>query len=661
MAGGVKLYKQFVDEIAKMGRIKRAWFTSFNLDVSFFEKYILLALTGTPFSDLKSAYDYEAINAVLTNDENFDDGESIEVKVFFDFRGELVTGRPKQTVVQLYKINIAELTGLNPARKFSDGVFHPKVVLLENYEKELWLMAGSANLTFGGWSSNRESFFCEKLTNTAVARQVGDFFEGITNGYREFRDHPLLYKLLNGKIGQDPIKWTFVSSFNPFTLPEHLAEFGADFPLRVWSPYYAEDLPELVKELRASISGAIELIPAKNEAQKIRITKEAFEKTAALKGLQFRQDKLPLAALESFVHAKVWLTPKILAIGSWNMTRSGMNISKTANNNVEAGIIYYLSTKEYNEILEDCATSPLKSPGHFQKEELDEEKEDLLDKYSVVVDLIIDWDKLEIRLQYPRYNVLLQEISPDDILKLPGLGKLKISQLEFPIDVRAQSKMMLNDRFFEVESRDGKLLFRGYLREIGLASRPVNSFGNLDDFLKGWVNERPEDKQEWHRLAYPVDDEYGDDFSEQTRKILMSTDQNALFTSFHAFESMVSRIRSTRELYAKDRLAELKRIGRVLPGSLAELRNHLEGLQLLFRNNKAEFRKSPVYLWFLIEKANHVFRFFNENINTPEEYIKKLKNLKFSEVLTKEQLDSIGPDKLDKWMSYVGAKLKVDS
>jgi hypothetical protein len=42
MAEGLKLYKHFIEQLSKLGPIKRAWFTTFNLEIGFFEKYILI-------------------------------------------------------------------------------------------------------------------------------------------------------------------------------------------------------------------------------------------------------------------------------------------------------------------------------------------------------------------------------------------------------------------------------------------------------------------------------------------------------------------------------------------------------------------------------------------------------------------------------------------
>ena len=44
MSEGIKLYKHFTEQLGNMGKVKRAWFTTFNLDISFFEKYIIFEL-----------------------------------------------------------------------------------------------------------------------------------------------------------------------------------------------------------------------------------------------------------------------------------------------------------------------------------------------------------------------------------------------------------------------------------------------------------------------------------------------------------------------------------------------------------------------------------------------------------------------------------------
>ena len=655
MADEIKLYKHFAEQIKKIGKIKRAWFTTFNLDVSFFEKYILSALMGIGYDELKTPYDYESLSANLANEQESLDGEKMEVKVFYDYRALKVEGKPKQTAVHLHPVNIAMISDLKP-RGFKDGVFHPKVTIIESYEGKYYLMVNSANLTLGGWARNRECFFFEEIKNTQVGRDIGIFFSGIVASIRGFEANGLINKLATGKFGTGFQKWSFLSSFSTNRFLDCLNNTKGLLPLKVWSPYFANGLSDLITELQADYFESIEIIPAKNENQKIRITEEDYKKCESFNKVKFMQDKLPNNALEAFVHAKVWLTPKTLAVGSWNMTWSGINKSKKDNNNVEAGVIYYLTPKDYQLILEGNPITNLKTHDFYNVEELNEEKQNLLDDYSVSVDLVLDWDKQKIKLINPTYAGLIKDIGEDAFIELPGFGLKKINFLESSNNFSPYSKLFLTDRFFEITDKKSKTLYKGYIREIGLVSRPVNSFENIDDFLKGWVTEKPEDKAELYGLAYDPGDEDG--IISQTKAILYGNDQNSWFTSFHAFECILNRINSTKFLYAEDRKIELKRIGRVLPGSLNELKIHLEKLIELYKSDKTNFKKSPIYLWFLIEKANFVFGYFNEKIVLPDEQIAPIRNLKFEDVIDKSKLSNFELEGLDKWKKFILTQIR---
>ena len=70
MSEGIKLYKHFTEQLGNMGKVKRAWFTTFNLDISFFEKYILSSLQGVSYETIRSPLDYEALSVNLSNDED---------------------------------------------------------------------------------------------------------------------------------------------------------------------------------------------------------------------------------------------------------------------------------------------------------------------------------------------------------------------------------------------------------------------------------------------------------------------------------------------------------------------------------------------------------------------------------------------------------------
>ena len=154
-----------------------------------------------------------------------------------------------------------------------------------------------------------------------------------------------------------------------------------------------------------------------------------------------------------------------------------------------------------------------------------------------------------------------------------------------------------------------------------------------------------------HRLAFNTGGD--DELSNQTKAILTGNDQNAWFTSFHAFECITVRIKETQNEN------ELKRIGRVLPGSLSELKLHLKELIKMYNSDRSNFIKSPIYLWFLIEKANEVFSFFNIKITDKTEKIERIKNLNFEDAVQINLLKDIEKEGIEKWKKYILKKIKI--
>ena len=61
MKVGFKLYDQFKKELAALGELELAWFTTFNLQLNFFEQYILSELVGVAPKDLRNVNDYESL------------------------------------------------------------------------------------------------------------------------------------------------------------------------------------------------------------------------------------------------------------------------------------------------------------------------------------------------------------------------------------------------------------------------------------------------------------------------------------------------------------------------------------------------------------------------------------------------------------------------
>jgi len=281
-----------------------------------------------------------------------------------------------------------------------------------------------------------------------------------------------------------------------------------------------------------------------------------------------------------------------------------------------------------------------------------------LDSFEVAIDILIDWNSLQLHLISPSYAKLLKHLQPDDFIVLPGFGKQCIKMLEKPFSIRQHSNSFLTDRYFEVETKQQKSVYKGFIREKGLAQRPATEFSSIDDFLKGWINEMPEDREELHRPAFKIGEEFDDDISRATHDILTSGHQNDWFMGFQAFESILGRIHKIPAQPVKTKRAELIKIGRVIPGNLNELKKHLSQLLNLYHEQKENLNKSPIYLWFLIEKANYVFRHYNQAINLPEETISSIKNLQFSELFTPEQFKQLGKENIEKWKLFTLQKLR---
>ena len=147
----MKLYTQYLsalENLRKGGKtIKKAYFTSFNLSPEFFETYILPPLLEEDIPD--NSFQYETLNVKLEELE-----KKLDLKVFYD-ANMMQLNEQKRTIL---KFNPILMTNEQGKRK---GLFHPKVIYLENEDKGI-LFVGSGNLTLSGWGRNIEAFEIEK-------------------------------------------------------------------------------------------------------------------------------------------------------------------------------------------------------------------------------------------------------------------------------------------------------------------------------------------------------------------------------------------------------------------------------------------------------------------------------------------------------------------
>lgn len=158
----MKLYQQYCKIIDRIKPVKRAWFTTFNLDVELVERFLLSKLVDKSPQELKTAEDYEALNLDL---------QAIDVKVWYDYRA-INLRSPKLTTADFLSVDPRDFHSSTS----QDIVFHPKIAFLIG-EGGAYLMAGSANLSIAAWSSNRESVLAKAVNTRTNAGEVLAFFE----------------------------------------------------------------------------------------------------------------------------------------------------------------------------------------------------------------------------------------------------------------------------------------------------------------------------------------------------------------------------------------------------------------------------------------------------------------------------------------------------
>jgi hypothetical protein len=359
MIEGVALYKHFREELNKAGIIKRAWFTTFNLNISFFEQWILPALTRMDFQQAKTLRDFEDMNDALSGTE---EKSGLEVRIFYDYRALQNVGDLKRTSINLHPVEVDNFQIAGNKNYFKGGVFHPKVGILQNENDDFFLLVASANLTLNGWARNRECFFLTKIEGKNNARNIGYFFETISRPFDFHKDNDLIFKLTKGKgWGEEPA-WEFKSSLSHYFDEDLQARIGLsqEKHLTIWSPYWSLELIALLKQLKDLGLNRIRLLPSRSGSGKISIPKILYNTCKdELDWISFEEEKWGKVE-RPFIHAKVWMLDNTLCIGSWNMTRAGCNIqvskkrSDDAGNNLEAGVFVSLSQNVYRQILTAC-------------------------------------------------------------------------------------------------------------------------------------------------------------------------------------------------------------------------------------------------------------------------------------------------------------------
>jgi len=98
----------------------------------------------------------------------------------------------------------------------------------------------------------------------------------------------------------------------------------------------------------------------------------------------------------------------------------------------------------------------------------------------------------------------------------------------------------------------------------------------------------------------------------------------------------------------------LRKIGRVIPGNILEIKKHLLVEQDQLGNT---FSENGIYLWFVISKFNAIIEYYNRAVKTEEECIEPLpyREKEFKELLQSKY--NYTPRQINQWTSFVHERL----
>ncbi len=660
MIEGVGLYKTFKKELDKIGTIKSAWFTTFNLNITFFEQWILPMITKVDFNQAKTLRDYEEMNDLLTDTK---DRSGIDVRLFYDYRAIKNQNETKRTSISLHPINVETFSADGNTNFYKGGVFHPKVCLIQNEQGRYFVMAASANLTLSGWARNRECFFFSEIQGKNNARKIGDLFAQIITGFDFALNNQIIKDLTGGRGWSDNPKWSFVSSATDYfedELKKQIA-LSKDKCLTIWSPYWSLELKALLNQLKDNGFEKIRLVPSKNETGLIAITKTIFDECSSIDGVSFEEEKWG-AVERPLIHAKVWMTDNAISIGSWNMTRPGSNIQKSRkrtednNNNFEAGIIVEISKSEYKELIYSAGFRKLVDHGFKTAQEIEKERKDILEPFEFPFVITADWTNGVYELMNPK---LIPVELLDATVNLPDNKSIKLKSFLTPIKFNTYGSSLLNNRFFSVKLKD-KLIFHGFINEIGLEHRPINEFDSEMDLLMSWINGVPEDRPDLIKKRITQEEDETADRDETKSLDFFSV--KPWFNNLHGFARIRENINEAASYSrAEERKHALLRIGRLVPGSIAELRAKMIKRKEQYLLIEEKKKPSPVFLWFMIEETNHCINKFNEcvKIHTDfDEEIEQIKNLDLKQFLGQQHGHEFNNDQLQEYIELISKTIK---
>lgn len=582
----MKLLDAFRQQVRALGPLRRAWFTTFNLGIPFFETHVLPELLQGDADPPVNRMDYENMQLQLAE-------RGIDLRVFCDQR-MMEADQLKRTALPVHGVlpRRLGLEGFGP-----ESLFHPKVIFLEDEGGCMVLGAGSANLSVSGWGRNQEVFCFHTVSNNEQYKQIKRFFE------------PLLVAAgLSKALGVrrqfkgDDEDWRFVHSFEDESFLELLLEGTEAGRMTVWSPYFSLDLAGLLEKIRILADRKIDftIVPDRVGNRHVRTKwSAAIGEMLDEGGLAFHDWPSPRAGEIEMTHAKLWLAHgrrTRLAIGSWNCTEPGCSSFELRN--VEAGFLLDVAPAM------KIAGQPLAlGVTDFSTDEMLGDNELDPPPYPLPFDLQVcfDWAQGCYKVQGRLYE---KNEGTGYTLRLPGIKHLLVLDWKerridgaWPLEVialeLADNEALLADHSYEVWSGDS-LEYRGFVLESGLTHRRAQGYDSLKDLLNDWVEGvEPSDSGKPQLRPVLRNDDVPDD--EPVRPVIAADAvELSYFRVFHAFEQFRQRL---CEVDSRDTLEKLLF---VRAGSLQELVTKVNA-------QAAAPGGSMVFNWFLLQEADSLY------------------------------------------------------
>jgi len=438
----MKIYEEYTKVIAKYGKVKKAYFTTFNLSPIFFEYYLLPPLVGEDIPD--NDYILEDVNSSFEKSK-------LELKVFYD-ANMYNLNENKRTVVNFHPI------------LFEKGLFHPKVIYLE-FEEECVLFVGSGNITVSGWGRNIEAFKIVNFKKKSVLfQQVYNFFidvELLAGIRKNNTKKKIVYR--NEKLD-------FIYSFNQEKI--FIEALNLDKNLYVYSPYFS-DLEDILNYEPFKNLESISVIPDLINGNKMRVSKIYEEK---------RVKYLYSAKAENIKmnHSKVWLSDSKLAIGSYNFTKEAIE-----GINFEAALIEDISLKD----IENLPSKSLDDLTSMDDIELGEESLKIINKYKALFELKANWKERTLSL---KEIFLMQKFNKLKLILPSNLQlTLKESILELTVEEKEQFfRALVNNKIFKVLNGNNVIFEGVILEEKTKDYREIVKVETLDDVFSSFIDSR---------------------------------------------------------------------------------------------------------------------------------------------------------------------------